>query len=262
MAGYLAFMSLLAMFPFFIFLTALAGEIGQSEQGLQAIDQLLETLPADVAGVLSSPIKEVVDGASGSVLTFSAAVAIWTAANGMEGARNAVRRAYMRKSSRPAWSRRLESIALIILIAVLLLIGMAVQVLGPAIWQAVDTRLEIPGVLAKLWQWLRFGLSPLALFIALYGLFFALTPRSIKPCYRAPGALLSLAVWMVMAAGLSTYLRFFNNYDVTYGSLAGVMITIIFLFLLGLGFILGAELNATLLRRRRLQARLSSPADE
>lgn len=258
MAGYLAFMSLLAMFPFFIFLTALAGEVGQSDQGLQAIDQLLETLPPDVAGVLAGPIKEVVDGASGSVLTFSAAVAIWTAANGMEGARMAVRRAYIRKSNRPAWSRRLESIALIILIAILLLIGMAVQVLGPAIWQAIEARIEIPEVFAGLWRWLRFGLSPLALFIALYGLYFALTPRNLKSAYRAPGAILALGVWMLMATGLSTYLRYFNNYDVTYGSLAGVMITIIFLFLLGLGFILGAELNATLVRRRRMKERLAT----
>lgn len=258
MAGYLAFMGLLAIFPFFIFLTALAGEVGQSDQGLQAIDQLLETLPPDVAGVLAGPIKEVVDGASRSVLTFGAVVAIWTAANGMEGARTAVRRAYMRKSKRPAWSRRLESIGLIALVAILLLIGMAVQVLGPAIWQSVNAHVEIPSVFDTLWRWMRFGLSPLALFLALYGLYFALTPRGVQPRYRAPGALLSLAIWMLMAAGLSTYLRYFNNYDVTYGSLAGIMITIIFLFLLSLGFIMGAELNATLMRRHRLARRLAS----
>lgn len=254
MAGYLAFLSLLAIFPFFIFLTALAGEIGQSEQGLEAIDQLLDALPPDVASVLSKPIAQVVKGASGSVLTFGAIVAIWTAASGMEAARTAVRRAYLRRATRPVWSRRLESMGLIILAAILMLIGMFIQVLGPAIWEGVNEVVQLPTIFERLWEWLRFGLSPLALYMAIYGLYFALTPRHIQPRkYRAPGALLALVIWMATATGLSIYLRYFGNYDVTYGSLAGVMITMLFLFIVGIGFVMGAELNAALTRFARVR---------
>ncbi|MFZ5609925.1 MAG: YihY/virulence factor BrkB family protein [Pseudomonadota bacterium] len=255
MAGYMAFLGLLALFPFLIFLTALAGAIGRSREGVEAISHILEAMPPEVASVLAGPITEVVAGVGGGVLTFGALVAIWTAASGIEAARAAVRRAYSRRSPRPLWSRRLESLALVIVTASLILIGMSIQVLGPAAWGLLSARVDMPAVLDSLWRWLRFALSPLAMYLALYTLYFVLTPRRIRPRYRAPGAFLALILWLATATGLSTYLKYFGQYDITYGSLAGVMVTMIFLFLVAAGFVLGAEVNAAMARRARARRR-------
>ncbi|RME63610.1 MAG: YihY/virulence factor BrkB family protein [Alphaproteobacteria bacterium] len=255
MAGHMAFLGLLSLFPFFIFLMALAGLVGGTELGRQAIEQMLAAAPAEVSRIIAKPLKEVLDGAGKGILTFGILVVIWTAANGIEAARTAIRRAYWRRPIRAAWSRRLESLALVFVAATLILIGMAVQVLGPVGWRLLNDFVPMPSFLEMFWQWLRFFFSPLVMFAALYGTYFALSPRRIAPQFRLPGAVLALCVWIATANGLSLYLEYFGRYDITYGSLGGVMIVLIFLYLIGMGFILGAELNAACVRHALMMKR-------
>ena len=87
----------------------------------------------------------------------------------------------------------------------------------------------------------------MTLFVTLYGLFYSLTPRALPQydCRKWPGALFITAWWM-MTVTASPVLSMFGGYDRTYGSLAGVMIALIFFFVVGLGVVIGAELNAAL----------------
>jgi membrane protein len=88
----------------------------------------------------------------------------------------------------------------------------------------------------------------LALFGALYMLFYSLTPRKYRKskCPKWPGPAFVTALWMATTALLPTALSSLGSYDLTYGSLAGVMIALIFFFIIGLGVVVGAELNAAL----------------
>jgi len=258
MAGHMSFLGLMSIFPFLIFLVLLAGEIGATDWGFEAIGQMLQTLPPDVAAVIAGPVTEVLDGISGGLLTFGAVIALWTASTGLEAARAAVRRAFLRRAVQPVWTRRLESLGLVLVISALILVGMSIQVLGPPLWEAVDAYLDTPPAVDRAWRWVRLGFSPLILLAAVYGLYLALSPRRIRPIYRLPGAVLALAVWLATAAGLSIYLENFADYRVTYGSLAGVMVTLLFFFVISIGFVMGAELNAALTRHAKLASAANS----
>lgn len=251
MAGHLAFLGLMSLFPFLIFLMALAGAIGGSELGRAAVDQMLNTAPDQVSAIVAKPLAQVLDGAGGGILTFGILIVIWTAATGIEAARTAIRRAYRNAPVRPAWSRRLESLALVVAAAILILIGMAIQILGPTVWRLLSGFLALPGFVDLFWHWLRYFLSPLSLFAALYLTYLVLSPRRIGPRIYLPGAVLALILWLMTASGLSLYLEYFGRYDIIYGSLGGVMIVLIFLYLIGIAFILGAEMNAALTRLAR-----------
>ncbi|RMF12644.1 MAG: YihY/virulence factor BrkB family protein [Alphaproteobacteria bacterium] len=251
MAGHLAFLSLLGLFPFLLFLVALAGFVGQTETGAKAVAFLFSNLPADVSRVLKGPVSNLLSQSRGGMLTFGVLAAIWVASSAIDAARHAIDRAYEAGNPPAFWLRRLQGLGLVILAATSILLGMSIFVLGPLLWQVVTYFLPFLEDWSVLANWVRLGASTLLFFAALCGLFFALKPRHkgrFVPV--APGALFTLILWLLVGSAFSVYLQYFGNYDVTYGSLAGAMIALVFFYLVGAAFILGAELNAVVARRR------------
>jgi membrane protein len=245
LAGNMAFLSMLALFPFIIFLVALSGFFGQTQFGYDAIQLILTNLPPEASAAISKPISSIIQNTHGEILTFSILFALWTAATGVEAARAAVIRAHGGVYQRALWRRHLENLVIVITAAILAISAMGLLVLGPALLKMVGTYVSLPDGINGLWNWVRYFMSPLALYIAIYGLYLALSPiKGFKNTYRWPGTILALTLWLSTATGFSTYLKYMNTYDLTYGGLAGVMITQVFLFVVSMGFILGAELNA------------------
>jgi len=256
-AGNMAFLTMLSIFPFIIFLIAVSGLVGQTEQGLAAITMILDILPPEIASVLEGPIQSILSSTSGQVVTFSIFVALWTAASGVEAARHALIRAFGKDFAHAFWRRRLESLLVVMVAVILILVSISIQVIGPAIMK-IGTSLfpeQITNGINELWVWLRYIVSPAILCFGLFGVYMALTPRRVSKPRKLPGAIMSLLVLMMTAAGLSTYLKYAGNYDVTYGSLAGVVIMQLFCFVISIGFILGAELNASYTRATELKKR-------
>ena len=245
-AGNMAFLTMLSLFPFLIFLIALSGSLGQTDKGLEAIALMMENFPPEVSRVISGPIAGIVKNTRGEILTFSILIALWTAGSGVEAARITLIKAFGRHHAHAIWRRRLESLAVVIIAATLVIFAVFIQVLGPPTIKAIASL--FPDILSdgilKLWVWLKYFISPAILLFGLLALYAALTPTRVTKPYRLPGAILTLIVLMLTTAGLSTYLKYAGNYDITYGSLAGVVITQLFCYLVAMGFILGAELNA------------------
>lgn len=245
-AGNMAFLTMLSLFPFLIFLVALSGFLGQTDKGLEAIAMMMENFPPKVAEVLSGPISGIVKNTRGEILTFSILIALWTAGSGVEAARVSLIKAFGRHHAKAIWIRRLESLLVVIIAASLIMVAVSVQVIGPPAITAVASLFPDAlneGIL-KLWVWLKYFVSPAVLLTGLYGVYLALTPRLVKKSYKMPGAIFTLLTLLITSAGLSTYLKYANTYDITYGSLAGVVITQLFCYVVAIGFILGAELNA------------------
>ncbi len=248
----MAFLGMLSFFPFMIFLVALSGFFGQTQAGQDAIALILETLPPEVAATIQKPIEGIIRNTSGEVLTASIVFALWTAASGVEAARTAVSLAFGRHMRRPMWRRRLESLVIVMLAATLAIIGMTLLILGPVTLNLIGDFMvsnelgAMPPEIFEIWRLLRYLISPLALFVALWGMYLALSPprKHMESLYKAPGALLALVVWLATATGFSTYLKYADRFDITYGGLAGVLVAQIFFFVVSMGFILGAELNA------------------
>ena len=255
-AGNLAYLSLLTLFPFFIIVAAIAGSLGQSEDALLAINNFLVTLPRDVAELIAKPIRDVLTNRTGGLLTFGIIVGLWSVGSFIETMRDILRRAYdMRGGGRPIWQYRLGSFALIIGSVLLMLIAFAAQVVLTGVEQFVERILPWADDALSVIAWGRIA-PVLALFVALYILFVSLTPMKYqKGCPKWPGAVLTTGVWILTTMLLPVILGSLAPYDLTYGSLAGVMIALIFFWVVGLGFVLGAELNAALAQtpKKRLE---------
>jgi membrane protein len=245
-AGNLAYLSLLTLFPFFIVVANFAGSFGRTQEGLEAVQAFLRTLPPDVASLLAKPIYDVIgQRGGGGILTFGILVGLWTTANFVEAMRDIVRRAYKTVANRPFWQYRLTSMGLIVTSVVMMLSSFVVQVLLTGLQQFIATLFPFAGDLLSLVQIGRF-IPPLILFGALFLLFYSLTPHRYRECPKWPGAALTTATWMGTTALLPVMLGLVGGYDLTYGSLAGVIIALLFFYTVGLGFVIGAQLNAAL----------------
>ena len=246
-AGNLAYLSLMTLFPFIIVAAAVAHLFGQSEGGMQTFIALLQTMPPDVAAVLEKPIKDVLLARSGNLLWFGALVGLWTTGSFIETIRDIIRRAYGVTFVRPFWEYRLGSMGIIIGSVVIALVAFAVSVSLSSIQQILVARIPGAEEVVSLFALLRI-VPGLVLFGSLYLIFVSLTPKRYRrvECRKWPGAAFVTLWWMATTALLPVFLTGLANYDLTYGSLAGVMISLIFFFVIGLGLVIGAHLNAAL----------------
>jgi membrane protein len=246
-AGNLAYLALLALFPFFITSAAIAKLLGQSADAQRTVGTILSKLPPEVATPLRGPVEEVLTLRTGPLLWFGAIVGLWTAASFVETIRDILRRAYGVQFCAPFWTYRLGSIGLIIASVLLLMAAFGLSVLLSSVHHFVVTVLPMTNGIAT--DIGLYRLAPaVAIYVTFYFLFLALTPARYRKvgCRKWPGALLVTAWWVVTVELLPNAIALFGGYSLTYGSLAGVMVALLFFFVIGLGVVMGAELNAAL----------------
>ena len=246
-AGNLAYLAILALFPFFILATAVASLLGETEYGQQTVVTFLQAMPPEVADVMRAPIRDVLQARSGALLWFGAIVGLWTAGSFVETIRDILRRAYGVKYSAPFWEYRLGSIAIIFLSVILLMFAFAASVILTSAHEFV-IRL-IPAAEGSASGLGFYRLVPaLAIYATFYTLFFALTPKRYRRwgCLNWPGPMLVTAWWIGTTSVMPYVIDLFGGYALTYGSLAGVMVALLYFFVIGLGVVAAAELNAAL----------------
>ena len=246
-AGNLAYLSLVTLFPFFIVTAAIARLIGRTGDSLAALNAFLRTVPPDVAELLAQPVRDVLEARSGNLLWFGAIVGLWTTAGFIETLRAILRQAYGTQSSTPFWRYRLGAIGIIVGAVILAMAAFSFQVILAAVEQFLYRVLPFASEAQKIVSFGKFA-PALALFGALYILFYSLTPSKYRKskCRKWPGAAFVALWWTGTTAALPAVMSSLGGYDLTYGSLAGVMIALIFFFIIGLGVVVGAELNAAL----------------
>jgi len=246
-AGNLAYLALLALFPFFILAAALAQLLGQSESGRLTVATVLAQLPPDVAEVLRMPIEEVLTARTGPLLWIGAIVGLWTVGSFIETIRDILRRAYGIKYCAPFWEYRLASAAVIVGAVIVLMFAFAASVVLSSVEHAVVAWLPFADDVASALLLSRL-VPAVALYVTIYFIFLVLTPLRYRRqgCWKWPGALLITAWWLATAELLPKTIGLLGGYNLTYGSLAGVMIALLFFFMVGLGVVMGAELNAAL----------------
>ena len=246
-AGNLAYLALLALFPFFILAAAFANLLGQSESGRKTVVSVLAQLPPNVAEVLRAPVAEVLSARTGPLLWIGAIVGLWTVGSFIETIRDILRRAYGVKYCAPFWEYRLGSILLILGAVLLLMIAFAVSAALTIAHQLIIRWFPLAQDVASTLGLYRL-VPAITLFCTFYGLFYALIPSRYRKqrCMKWPGALFITVWWLGTAELITPVLSLFGGYTRTYGSMAGVMIALIFFFVVGLGVVIGAELNAAL----------------
>lgn len=244
MAGYIAYTSLLAVFPFLIFASAMAGSMIGADQSDKVIDSLFQLLPEHIALTIQPVAREVLSQPGGGVITLSAIGAIWVASTGFEAFRIAFDRAYDAEDKRPFWITRGLSVLLVFLAtAVFVMLGVVV-IVGPLIRRMIDEYFEAQMPFGA--STLLYFVSALVLAVFLLLLHRVLPSRRLKTPSLLPGVIVTGVIWMSAASVFSIYLRYAPNYTITYGALAGVIITLLFFYVSGAAIIYGAEINAAL----------------
>lgn len=250
MASHVALSTLLAVFPFLIFGTTLATFLGADQFSDRAIHLIFDTWPEAIAKPLVDQVIQVLTVPRGGLLTVSVLAAAYFASNGVEALRISLNRAYRVQETRPWYLTRLASLGYVVIAVT---IFAAVSILLVAVPLALDyARQWFPlfaDTLEVVFSWRVYG----TLFMLTVGLFVVhlWLPAGRRRVFDVvPGVLVTLLLWLAGALIFAYYLATFANYTATYAGLASVMIVLIFLYMVGVIFIIGAELNAALLKFR------------
>jgi len=260
-ASHIALSALMALFPFLIVITSLAGFFGSKDLADQAAEMMLDAWPEQVANALSGEIHNVLTQSHGGVLTIGVVLALYFASNGVESLRVGLNRAYGVPEQRRWYWLRLESIGYTMIAAVTSLAMAFLIVLGPLI--IATARRFVPLRVAPnedLLNFLRYGLTIFALIVALVILHKWLPAGTRKLRQIMPGIIVTMIASLVSGVVFGQYLaRFASNYVTTYAGLASVMIALVFLYFIAAIFVYGGELNASIAKWR--QASAASPQE-
>jgi len=251
-ASHIALSALMALFPFLIFVTALAALFGTKELADQTAMLLLEAWPKEVAEPIAAAIHDVLTNLRTDALTFGVLFAIYFSSSGIESLRIGLNRAYGVRETHPWWWTRIESILYVFLGAISLLALAFLIVLGPLIWATATKYAPWLVPFAGIVDLTRYGLTALVLVVAL------IVAHKWLPAGRrsfgeiAPGILVTLVLWIAAGALFGSYLsEFAYTYVTYYAGLASAMIALVFLYVTASIFVYGGELNAEIRKRQR-----------
>jgi membrane protein len=255
-ASHIAMSVLMALFPFLIFVTALAASLfGSRELANETASILLEAWPEVIAAPIEREIHNVMQGLPSNVLTFAVALAIFFASSGIESLRIGLNRAYGVPEGRSWWLLRIESILYVVLGAAALLALSFLVVLYPLLWA---TAIQYATVFARFGYLLEFVRIAAAVFVIVVALFIAhwwLAAGRRRLAEIWPGIAVTLVLWLAAGVVFGRYLASFSySYVTYYAGLASVMAALVFLYLVAMIFIFGAELNAAIARARKQPA--------
>lgn len=250
LAGHVAFATLFALFPFLIFLTTLAGEFGQSGAAQAFIDLGLGAVPDEVRAAIEPAVSEVLTGGRQGLMTVSILLSLWAVSSAFEATRYALNLAYDVKRPRAIWWQRLQSMFMVLTFAFFIIIAMLIVVAAPFAWSLAEFFELEPAAWQTTYSFVRFGLSVFLMLCFVLPLYRWLPNRQLDMAEVLPGALLAVVIWMIVGSLYSWYLQNLGRFTVTYGSLGGIIATLVFFYITALILIFGAEFNAARRRRR------------
>jgi membrane protein len=260
LAAALTYYSVLALFPALLALVSLLGIFGQAGKTEQLVGVLSDMGAGSVADTLKGPLQQLTTNSSaGIALVIGIAGALWSASGYVGAFGRAMNRIYEIQEGRPFW--KLRPLMIIITLAAVILAGfvaVGLVVSGP-VARAIGDAIGLGDTAVTIWGIVKW---PVLLFLAalVVAILYYATPNIKQPKFRwiSLGAVVAIITWVVASALFGLYVSQFSNYNKTYGSLAGVIIFLLWLWITNLALLFGAELNAEMERGRQLQAGISA----
>lgn len=245
-AAALTYRILVAIFPFLIFILTLFGALQMDDLFDKLLEEARATFGTDVYSQLETIVAQVESGANGGLLSFGLLLAIWSASGGVRALMNSLNVAYDVEQARPLWKKFMFSVLFTIALALLLLSAAILMFMGPQSVGWVADQMGLGSLFVSVWTYARI---PVAIFlmmvaIALIYYFFPNVDQPFK--LVTPGSMIAVVVWLLATVGFSFYLANFGNFNATYGSLAGVIILLLYFYLSSAILLLGAEVNAVI----------------
>ncbi len=248
-AAQVAFYFAFALFPLLLFLLTLFGFVLESADDLRAemFFYLRQVMPGSAFELVQNTLQEVTESSSGGKLTFGILAALWAASAGVDSTRTVLNGVYNLSETRAWWKTKLTSLAMTLGLGILVTVALGIVFYGgkfvTLILNTINLPIQSPAVLGVL-QWIIVLTVLISIFALLYN--FLPNHKTFKWVWVSPGAIISIALWLLLSYSFSLYLEYFNTYAKTYGSLGAMIILMLWLYLTALVILIGGAINAVL----------------
>jgi membrane protein len=246
-AAQLSYYFLLALFPLLLVMMAFLGIFADKGTELRnnLIGYLGQVMPASAGELVQKTIDELTSQSGAGKISFGLLATLWAASSGMGAISDTLNSAYNVKESRPWWKTRLVAVGLTFALAVLIITALALLLYGYEIADVIARWADLSAVFKTTWKILQW---PIVLFFILlsFNLIYYYGPDLKKKEWKwvTPGAIMGTALWLLISFGFKTYLKYFNSYSATYGSLGALIIMMLWFYFTGLAILIGGEVNS------------------
>lgn len=260
LAAALTYYAVLALFPAIIAVASLPALIGREGQATDAILDVVNDVAPALVEDLRGPIEQLaqVPGA-GLALVLGLIGALWVASGYVGGFARAMNRVYGVEEGRPFWKLRPMMIVVTVVTVVLVAVVATLLVVSGPVARSIGDAIGLGDVAVTVWEIAKWPVLVGVVLVIIAILYYA-SPNVRQPKFRwiSPGAVVAFLVWAVASAAFGFYVANFANYDRMYGSLGGVIVFLLWLWISNLALLFGAEFDAELERGRELQAGLAA----
>lgn len=249
----LAFFFLLSLFPLLIFLFTLLPYF-QLDQN-QIFMFIRDYAPESTASLIENTVSEVLNNRSGGLLSIGILATIWSASKGMTAISKGLHHAYEVEDSRNFFISKGVSIGFTIMLIATVVVALVLPVFGEPIGKFLFAALGLQDTFLTIWTAVRFAIPPVMIYVV-FSLLYWLVP-DIKLQYKSviPGSLFATVGWIITSLGFSFYISNFGSYSNTYGSIAGIIVLIMWLYLSAIILMLGGTINAVMYERYKRKNR-------
>ena len=242
-AAALSYQVFFSLFPFLIFFVALLGTLNLLGYYDRLLEQIQVLLPERAPGIVLQALEQIRSQAH-PVLSVSIVVALWSASAAVRLTMHALDVAYNVQQKRPVWKKYPLSILYTVLLAVLIIVAVGLILIGSQAVGWLAQEIGLSSVFVALWEWLRLPVAVLLLIVSLVLVYYFFPNIDYPFSFIIPGAVLAVFVSLVTSFGFSLYLNNFASYSATYGSLAAIIVMLLYLYISACILLLGAEVNA------------------
>lgn len=264
LAAALTYYSVLAIFPAMLALVSVLGLVGQAEESVKTVLDVLRPLVADSTLDAVEPVlsKLARTETAGFALVVGLVGALWSASGYVGAFSRAMNRIYEIREGRPIW--KLRPIMLLITVVAVFLSATALLILvvsGP-VAGAIGSALGLGDFAVLVWNIAKWPVLGLVMMMVVAMLYYA-TPNVQQPKFRwiSVGAAIAILVWVLASVAFAIYVANFSSYNATYGSLGGIIVALLWLWLTNLALLFGAEVDSELERGRELQSGIPAEAE-
>lgn len=264
LAAALTYYAVLAIFPALIAIFSLLGLVGQSQTTIDAVMPVLKQVLGESGSQTLEPVVRslATSPGAGLALILGLATALWSASGYVTAFSRAMNRVYEVGEGRPIWKLRPVMLLItLVMVVLVVLIALMLVLSGPAA-EAVGDLIGLGSTALTVWGIVKWPIV-LVLVVVVVAMLYYTTPNVQQPKFRwiSVGAAIAILVWILISAAFGVYIANFSNYGSTYGSFAGVVIFLLWLWITNLALLFGAEVDAELERSRELMAGIEAERD-
>lgn len=245
-AAQLSYYFLFALFPFLFFVAALTAYLPLRGPMELLLARVRPMVPGEAMTLIDTHLRALVSQERPRLLTFSLLGSLWAASRGVDAVRRALNLAYDVTETRPWWKTELASLGMTIAGAFLVLAGVALLIAGGQVGYWLAARVGVQAEFVWVMSWLRWPLTAVMIMTVAALAYYYLPDVKQDFKFITPGSVLGTLLWLLATWGFGQYVSSIANYNVTYGSLGGVVVLLMWLYISGFIFLLGGEVNAIL----------------